>query len=251
MLNRHNLTIAKLASTDETRYALNRIQVRPDRTCVTNGCYAVTVTTPKMSVANFPDMPGAPKAADQFEPFTVDAATALKAVKNHPTGSRKTTIPILAYTAVAMTAEGNPALLATDLEQMAVTEVEDSKGCQFPDIDRSIPSLDKATFSMDLDAKYLLSLLQAVVDFKGKGTRPADVTVHICENGQRTFNLAATNDDGQEFRAVLMPLNADGKYESKWEAAQAAKRKAETAAYEAERKAAEVAPAELETVNAA
>lgn len=249
MLNRHNLIIAALAETSGNRYALNRIQVRPDRTCVTNGHYAVTVTTPGMSVANFPDMPGAPKAADQFEPFTVDAATALKAVKNHPTGNRKTTIPILACTAVAMTAEGNPALLATDLEQMAVTEVKDSKGAQFPDVDRCIPSLDKATFSMELNGRYLLALLQAAVDFKGKALRAPTVTLHICENGQRTFNLTAKNDEGQEFRAVLMPLQTE--HEAAWEAAQAAKRKAETAAYEAERKAAEVAPAELEAVNAA
>jgi hypothetical protein len=251
MLNRHNLTIAKLAEKDPGRYTLNRIEVRPDRTCVTNGHYAVTVTTPDMKVESFPDMPGAPKAADDFKPFTIAADSALKAVKNHPTGNRKTTLPILACTAVAMTAEGNPALLATDVEQLAVTEVKDSKGCTFPDVDRCIPSLDKATFSMDLDAKYLLSLLQAVADFKGKANRAPVVSLHICENGGRTFNLAAVNDEGQTFRAVLMPTRGSADYEKQWEAAQTAKREAETAAYEAEHKAAEVAPAELETVNAA
>jgi hypothetical protein len=134
---------------------------------------------------------------------------------------------------------------------MAVTEVKDSKGCTFPDVDRCIPSLDKATFSMDLDAKYLLSLLQAVADFKGKASRSPIVTLHICENGGRTFNLAAVNDEGQTFRAVLMPTRGSADYEAQWEAAQAAKRKAETAAYEAERTTAEVVPAELETADAA
>lgn len=227
MLNRHNLTIAKLASKEESRFALTRIRITPERSEVTNGHYAVTVTAPPFDAADFPERQGTPRALDHFEPFTIAADSALKAVKGHPAG-KSASIPILATTAVGLTADGNPALVATDLEQVQVTEVRDGKDAAFPDFDRVFPAPDTVTFAMELDAAYLLALLQTIVDFKGrpKNGQRCPVTIRIHENGRRIFGLSASNDEGQQLRAVLMPINGAEGLENKWKEEQRAKREA-------------------------
>ena len=55
LLNKHNLSIAELASKEESRYILQAIHVSAKRTAVTDGSIAVMVTLPEVDEKNFPD----------------------------------------------------------------------------------------------------------------------------------------------------------------------------------------------------
>jgi hypothetical protein len=216
LLNKHNLEIAKLVKDADrnsgSRIRTENVYVSPDYTAVTDGSMAVKVTTPKMSRDSYPDLAdkGVPAVVDDFAPFHVPVETALKVLKGHPGGGRKTSIPILQCIGVALTANGDPALVTTDLEVHQVVPVKPDKNVSYvEDIDRVFRSPGEAMLTIHLDGKRLLALVQAAVKFLGNSRRDNEVVLKVGTfMSQRVLTLAAENSEGQTFSAAVMPLGS-------------------------------------------
>lgn len=206
MLNKHNLNVAQFASKEESRYSLQGILVTPEATVATNGDYLVWVSKDSVSSGNFPVVPGFGQAEDKFEPFLLDAKTALQVAKVTPT---KANNPALNHVGVREQkledGENRSArvLAVTDLERPQVFPVKPMAG-KFPLYENVVPKWEDATFRIALDANYLTMLAKAFAGFVERSGTSKPIVLSFY-SGDKPVRMDGTNN-GQGMTAMLMPV---------------------------------------------
>lgn len=215
LLNRKSLRLAELAPKEESRYTLRALSVTDKETVVTDGHLLVRVTHPKVDAGHFPTIPGF-AAGKAFERVLLPVDAAKDIAKAIPT---KTTIPILAHAALAVTTDADGAHLSvavTDLDTHRVFSPKAMSG-QYPNWQAVMPH-EVPVFSISVDANLLLKLCKYVTEFKKDDNGPA--TVRMSFTGpQNAVRLDAVSKDTQQgMTALLMPVRADdkGEYAACW-----------------------------------
>ena len=206
MLNKHNLNIAKLApSGTGAGYGKNVIQVRQDRTIVTDGHLLVQVTRPAMSVENYPVMAFGADLKPMLEhaPFCLNAETALKAAKDL---TFKSSIPILHCAAVAVNGDpSRPKIVTTDLERNASYSAAESSS--YPDVDRVMPKAEDITLKIGLDARKVKALMDQFISFADqKGDVCVTFAFQTATSALTMTREHGGNESDQTMTALLMPM---------------------------------------------
>ena len=201
-LNKHNFAIAKLAPKESTtRYFPTGVKVTPDGTAVTDGHMAVTVSATSTIASEFPFVNGA-VPVDDFVPFVMRRADAEEVAKQAP---KKQTMAVLDHIGIGAetTHNGHVQILTTDLTSPQTRNFNKTE-CAFPDIARVTPNPDESASSIYVDADQLVPMLQQAQKFQGKA-RAKGIKIRLFGPG-RTMRVDATNEQGQEFVGILMPL---------------------------------------------
>lgn len=204
-LNRFNLDIAQLATSEPSRYTLAAVNLTREFTEVTDGHRAIRVTLPRVEAEQCPLIDGFALShrTEPFESFRIGKDLALKIAKAIP---KEKTLTILNHAQVEIGENGTARLAVTDLDAPQVfTSPKPQDG--FPDIDKVMPAEEDYTLHIHVDAKYLISILKQVEAFK-KAEKYCHVKMSFIDD-KRVMRLTATNSDtGQELTAVLMPVRA-------------------------------------------
>lgn len=203
MLNKLNLAVAQFASTEESRYTLQAIQVTPDATVATDGHRLMWVSTDSVESENFPVVAGMPGTmTDSFAPFLLAREAALRIAKVTPT---KEKIPVLNHVAVAQTesdGETSRALAVTDLENPQVFPVKSVTGT-FPSYEAVIPRFEDAKFRICLNASYLAEIAKFAMQFDDARRNFPVLLSFYSADGPMRFDATK---DGQGMTAVCMPM---------------------------------------------
>jgi len=195
LLNKAELNLAKLASTDESRFALQGIAVQPSSTVVTNGHYLVSIGHIEgFAEENFPETPGLTHAKLQGTAL-VSRDAAIGAAKALP---KKSTIPILQTAAL-----GEDKVLYVNTLDSVQTFKSDLTGT-FPQWDRIVPTA-KPKADIVLNAGYLELLAKFI---KENGLKNVAVRLTVYDN-QTAVRFDAVTEDNQNLLAFLMPIRAD------------------------------------------
>jgi len=202
MLNRHNLTIASLASKEASRYALGSILIAPERTVVTDGRLLATVSTPTLPAESVPTIDGfAP--TNTFRPFQLPAEDAMAIAKAIP---KSTNLPILENAFVDAGTDGKAKIAVTNLESSRVFEIRKPAG-SYPQVDQVIPALEDSEIAIALNPNLLISLLRALVPLLEKDSgfilRVKDAKTPIRLDFEST-------QSGQRGIGILMPMQGEG-----------------------------------------
>jgi len=208
MLNRHNLSIAKLAPKDQgSRYELSAVYVHPDYTAETDGKQLMKVSTGSKAASNgagdtFPPIGGMDPPVLNWKPFLLSVRSALEIAKALP---RKPPLPILQYAAVsAETDNGEQAVLGvSDLHSGNVFRAP-KLGGSFPDLYRVIPDRKKASIRIAVDASLLALVLKQIADMCSReGAAYCELSLY---GPERAIRIDAKTDEGQDVLAVVMPM---------------------------------------------
>ena len=202
MLNKHNFSIAKLAPKDATtKYTLTGIKVTPDGTAVTDGHMAVTVSATPTMASEFPFVNGS-VPVDDFLPFIMRRADAEEVAKQAP---KKQAYPVLDHIGIGAETvhNGHVQILITDLDSPQ-TRNFNKADCAFPDITRVTPDLAEAVSAVYVDADELIPMLQQAQKFQGKA-RTKGIKISLF-GSERVLRVDATNEQGQNFMGLLMPI---------------------------------------------
>lgn len=213
MLNKHNLSLASLASKETSRFTLNGILVTPTETVETDGHQLCTVSMQKTDTEAVPSPTGVDFAAvADWKPFILPAGEALDIAKALP---KKSTIPILqnAFIGSKTDVNGTAQIAVTNLDQFRVFNPRKLEG-NFPDWKRVIPKPEEnpPALCVSIDAALLARVLKQVESFRGDVRQPfcrmyfwgdkKESGVLLCNNAIR---IDADNDTGQHFTGVVMP----------------------------------------------
>jgi hypothetical protein len=219
MLNRHNLSIAALASRSDNCYSLGSILVEPKRTAVTDGHLALTVSTPDIPDADAPAIEGFSPTLE-FAPFMLPAAAALDIAKAIPKNSN---LPVLQNAFVDAGANGTANLAVTDLETPRIFGVKKTEG-KFPNVDMVIPKTDDAEIAIALSPDLLIKLLRVMSPICD--SKQPSVILRI-KDPESQIRIDAKNPvTGQEAIGVLMPMQAEGTHGVRSRTARAAEQEA-------------------------
>jgi hypothetical protein len=203
LLNRTTLSLAKLASLEESRYTLGAIAIERSLAAVTNGHYLVTVTHAGTSGedASYPETPGlAPRDVAENETVLVHRDAALGALKVIP---KKSTLPILQNAALG--ADGKLYVNQLDSVQSFKSDV----GGKFPNWRMVMPS-GAVKFETGVDARYLKRLAEYFIENAGVGAKaPVPVRMTFYRDAATAMRFDAATADGQQITAVLMPVRLD------------------------------------------
>lgn len=200
VLNVHNLNVAKLCSTEKTRFTINGILVTPKETVSTDGHRMTIVTTPKnLDAASYPMLDNF-TAVNEWDKFILPRVDALEIAKAIP---KKTTIPILNNAAVGLK---DPAtefvpVAVTDLERRRVFLPRPLKG-NFPDFERVMPR-GGPTFEIGLNAKYVKEAMDQFIPFVDQ--RSSTITLVLRNAGEAIEIRGRNTDTEQDMIHVLMP----------------------------------------------
>jgi hypothetical protein len=202
LLNRTTLALAKLASTEESRYTLNAIHVEPEVAVVTNGHYLVAVTnpTPAPCIDNYPVTPGLEHKFVEEAGVLVSRDAALAALKALPGQKRHGNIPILQN--AAMGADGK--LYVNDLENVSAFKHE-VEG-RFPNWRMVMPKGEPVA-EICMSAQYLVLLGQYLAAQGDVRCASIRLTLYGPHDPMR---FDGNTPDGQKIMAILMPTK-DGK----------------------------------------
>lgn len=201
LLNKHNLSIAKFCSKENSRYEVGGVLITDVETVATDGHTLVRVSTPEVPADQFPEIEGF-KAKESWKPFILPREAALRLAKELPS---KDTVPALACAAVGdATDAGTEAVFATtDLETKLVVSVRKPDG-QFPNWKQVVPSTDDAKATITLNANYLKELFSAIAAFTKGDTLPLATLRFFASEG--ALRVDASNEAGQYFTGVIMPV---------------------------------------------
>jgi hypothetical protein len=205
LLTRHNLELAKLASTAPSRFTLNAIHITPTEVAVTDGYILATLETSKQSCESWPSA-GRGEVADDWKPFNLDAKAALDLARRLP---KKATIPILNYAAI-VDGDENVTVIATDLEQDFTAKAK-RNGANFPDYKRVIWNPDEATFAFNLNAANLAVIAGFVEKLNGskRGVSNPPSCVLRFKSACEAVRIEAESPDGEKFLALLTPVQSN------------------------------------------
>lgn len=236
MINKWNLKAVEFASREESRYTMQVILVRPEATIATDGHMLAWVSTAPIRSENFPEVPHAPRAQDDFAPFLLATDAAQTIAKALP---KKTNIPALMCAGVAVK-DGQAIVTVTDLETPQTFRPAKVTG-QFPQWERFMKEGDtpKATFTLNP------ALLARVAKFAAEfGGDRASVKVSYYGDGEAIRFDVTREETEQGATILLMPMRDSGdvRHSYGWDAREA-KREAEREAEKAARAASELAEA--------
>lgn len=210
LLNKYNLSLAKLVSKENSRYTINGIHVTASGTEVTDGHRAVRISLPAQDVNSFPVIEG---VQDVPAPdFILPSDIAAKIASNIPS---KSTIPVIKNAIVGISPAGSSVLAVTDLENPIVFKPRMLSG-QFPRLDSVWPAMlnkrvanvkENEYVAVSLNAQYVIDILRELVAFSAENSGDTK-TVRIVFHGEgRPVEFKAVNDvTGQRFEALVMPL---------------------------------------------
>jgi DNA polymerase III sliding clamp (beta) subunit (PCNA family) len=209
MLNKYNLSIAKLASKEISRYALGGILVTHNHTVVTDGHLMVVVSCP---------------ASEQTHPpFIMAAQDAAKIAAALPKNGDN---PARRNAAVGAAAENGLVPVLTYGEEQQFYNVRPLSG-SFPDFERVIPKASGNKFKITLDAKLLKDLMAQFETFC-KGEKNLAVEFYFRTDSD-AVRMDAQGGDGQHMTAVLMPMRPGAVTQLDREAAEAEGKKGKKA----------------------
>lgn len=228
MLNKHNLSIANLASKEESRFTLNAIYVTPEYTVETDGHQLVMVTTPKEpervegeasplpAIPNFTHDPA-------FKPFLLPSKDALEIVKSIP---KKPFLDLLEHVFVGTrythkTIDG-PDTKVTEHASLAVTDLESPRTFSpvipagtFPDYTRVVPRKENADLAIAISVNLLGPVIKQFQSFMKEERSGAAIfrftrpRVDRSFVDSRTVRIDATNELHQTMTAVVMPMRME------------------------------------------
>jgi DNA polymerase III sliding clamp (beta) subunit (PCNA family) len=202
MLNRHNFNIAKLVDDNASRFTLDGICVKNDRTEVATNHYLMTVSAPELDNDNFPSIPDF-TPLNFHESFIISKDDALKISKAIP---KKHTMPICQNAIIgSQTAENGHAYIGiNDLNSKQIFQAKKIEG-RFPDTSQVIPSQGKAKLTISFDSKLMAKLLNAMAD--AIDDKQPIVTFRFTDATSQVRIDAKNKETGQEIIGVIMPCN--------------------------------------------
>jgi hypothetical protein len=198
VFNKHNFEIAKLASTEESRFTINGIYVTPGATYVTDGHLAVKVTAPAVQPSLFPATDGI-EAAEWFSPFVLDRETALKVAKAIPKKGGPSSQIVAIDTSTEV--DSSATMAVNELVRQDIIRSQKLPS-EFPDIEKILPDPNAARFTIAFSPALLLSLAQQIDKFCG-GMQVPTVVIRLYD-AQKGVRFDADGID-QKLTAVLMP----------------------------------------------
>jgi hypothetical protein len=205
LLNKFNLSIAKLASKEVSRFTLSGIHVTPKATVVTDGHSLMAVSTLETPAEGFPNRTDSGLTLqDTFKPFNLSAELALKAAADLP---KRSNLPILQCAAIAVNGDPNkPKVLTTDLERHA--EYPAMESANFPDWERVMPRTDAANFAISLDARKLKPILEQFIAFADTVSKDRAPVTFRFEDPTKAVRMDAKANE-QTMTGLLMPMRAE------------------------------------------
>ena len=93
----------------------------------------------------------------------------------------------------------------TDLENFLIFEPRKAEG-EFPDYERVLPNKADATISIGLNPNQLLAILRQIAPFADHSQATMVLRVYDANSAIR---MDLSNDEGQEWTSVLMPVRLD------------------------------------------
>ncbi len=199
-LNKKNLDIAVLTSTEASRFTLNAILVSDEGTTVTDGHCLVHVSLPEQfALDSIPEMPGFTNV-EKTGNFLLSRDAALEISKAIP---KSKVLPILnnAFVGVPLK-EGLASFMTTDLENPKVFTPRKPEG-NFPDYERCVPKKEDARFAIGLNLDVIIPVLQQAKKFLN-GERCPGVVLRFTKPSEAIRIDCAC--DGQTFTGIAMPL---------------------------------------------
>lgn len=211
LINRANLELAALASTDATRFVLNGLHLSQECTVATDGHVLGIVELPHdLPEADFPDVGVAP-LTDPLAPFgtctlTQATASALKAAI-----PRKHRLPILTNALVDIAGSSNGsfrAVAATDLEVTQPIEGDKIAG-EYVAWANVLPT-GKVVSTFHFNAALLRRILDVALKCQAKDGRAKSSTLKLeifdDQHGLGPMKLTGTTEAGQAMTFLLMPV---------------------------------------------
>ena len=194
MLNRHNFNIASLIDKDAVG-PIAGVLVSPESTVETDGHQIVMVTAPEAQPSLFPEDDDITES-EEFTPFVLDKASALKLAKIMPNPKEGNTRE-MAVIDISTETDGTATLAVNDDERRTIVKSEKIPGT-FPAVMKIIPPIDGAKFEISFSSDVLVPVLKAFHGFSGTLT----MRLFSALRGVRIDAEA----NGQIMTAVVMPL---------------------------------------------
>lgn len=204
MLTKASLNLAKLAPNEDSRCTLKGILVTPDESVVTDGHMMVVINNIWHRPEELPGIPNGTATID-FKPFVLEAKDALQVAS---TIAKKSTVPMLQQRFV--TPPNNDGFVTIGCASEQALTVKPMAG-NFPDFKRVLPGKDPV-FRFNVGAK----LLKRVVDYAAQNGDERGAVLEFgfhASDGKLTnktaMEIRATVGDGQDMRALIMPMRHD------------------------------------------
>lgn len=200
MLNKNNLEIAKLIDKTETG-SIASLLVEPGRTAVTDGRYAMVVTTPTIP-EDFPQIAGI-EPQETFDPILIPQDTALKLLKAIPRNKYNPALEgaILQVTDHVVSVGVIDSTAPSGSVKIDIVKLQG----KFPNIDGVFWKREDAALTIILDANRLIRLLQAFKPIVNNGDY-CPITISLLNDPGAPIRIDGVSLDGQEAKAVLMPV---------------------------------------------
>jgi hypothetical protein len=148
---------------DDTRYALNAIQIQPDGRCVATNGHILLVAQDKTPERDEDFPTGNPNALPAFQgnpekPILLDRDKAERLIAAMP---KKATIPILHGAQLSTNGDGGAVISATDLEVPCVVHLPADDTRRFPEWQHIVPPKDRPEIRIQLAVNVLKALIKA------------------------------------------------------------------------------------------
>ena len=208
LLNRANLELVALASTDENRGAITGLYITPTRTVATDGHCLGMVDTPAVDAADFPAVEGFAPSAEPLIPCVLPADAARTLLKN----LKRSHLPILEHVAVDVektNRNGTIHALTTDLDTTTPVVSRHLDADAYPAINQVMPT-GKPAYTVAFDAVLLARVLQTIAKVKGgkKGEKCVvkfDLFGSGSDQGLKPLKITGTTEVQQTFSFLIMP----------------------------------------------
>ena len=201
MLNHNNFAIAKLASKDDSRFTLRGILVTENKTVVTDGHMLAVVTGTPEDATETQER----AALTSFIMPSADALGVAVASKGGYLG-----LADIPYS------KNKECKINTKTNSSMVLNIQPLEG-NYPDYERVIPSMDKYTVRVKLDAVLVAAMIAQLNEFmKNKNESKNSFVLSLAPDAvtkevSGPVILEAENAMGQTFKGLIMPMRMDDK----------------------------------------
>lgn len=227
LLNKTVLSLATLASKEESRWTLKGVQINKECAVVTNGHYLVKVEGKLgLDADSYPVTPGLENLElTNGDSVILSAEAMLAAKKALP---KRSPVPVLGEVALGTVGEDKKAHLFVNTLESVQSFKAGMEGT-FPNWQAVMPDAEVAA-EIVLSAEYLVTLGKWFADHTRdayKAVAPVRITIYKPEplskvdtegpvsfrhsrGADRAVRFDAFGEDGQELTAVLMPIRYEG-----------------------------------------
>lgn len=206
LMNKWNLAIVSMASTEPSRYNLEGVSIEPGYTVATDGRRLIVVSTPEIKEDSFPAVPDFTPAVE-FKPFVVPAKVAKEVAGKIPKGRE---ISVLNHVQVGNITDAGQQLAVAGLNSTSI--VKTNAATAFPEWRKIIEFRKKETLEITFDLNILSPVLELMRRFASEGGArdvPAPVTLRFSgKDGEVRADAQSITGQamGQTMTAVVMPL---------------------------------------------